>query len=118
MEDRFTNALTQNREFRQTRRFINNLNDDRVMIISNRPGQFAAMGYGSVKFSYANSHSSSLYKELQRGLYSDIIVMQRIEYRNRESMDDYTLSKKFRLRKLGEIQITKNYYMRISKVLL
>ncbi|MGD9209903.1 MAG: hypothetical protein PVI90_03970, partial [Desulfobacteraceae bacterium] len=70
MEDRFTNTLTQNREFRQSRKFVNALNNQQILLITNRPGQFTALDYGAVRFSYANQNVNTLKSELDKGLYS------------------------------------------------
>lgn len=116
MQDRFTNTLTLNREFRYVRNVIDDLNDRRILIIYHRPGQFTATGYGAVNFYYANRNSRTLLRDLKRGLYSDIIVMQRIQYKDQKPEKSYRLSDKFSLQKMDDIQITGQYFTRISKV--
>jgi hypothetical protein len=116
IEDRLTNTLTLNREFRQVRKFVNELNDNRILIVYHRPGQFAAMSYGAVKFSYANQNSESLLEGLERGLYSKIITMQRINYSDQKPTNGCDLIKKYKLHKLDQFQVTSKYFLRISEV--
>lgn len=116
IEDRFTNTLTLNREYREARAFVNTLDDKRILVVYHRPGQFTALDFGAVNFSYANTNSGSLLGRLDRGLFSNIIVMQRIQYSDKKPIDGCDLSNKFALQKIKEIQVTQDFFLRISKV--
>lgn len=116
IEDRFTNTLTLNREFRHVQSFVNGLNDKRILIIYHRPGQLTALGYGAVHFAYANQNSTSLLNDLNRGLFSDIIVMQRIQYKDQKPKDGCEISSEFSLKILDKMQVSSDFFIRISKV--
>lgn len=116
MEDRFTNTLILNREFRQAARFIRELDDKNALIVYHRPNQFAAMGLGAVKFNYAGKNANLLLRRLSNGFYSDIVVMQRIQYTDQKPVSDCQLPKNFNLKTLEKIQISSKIYLRISKV--
>jgi hypothetical protein len=112
-EGRFINQLILTREYNWSRKYIEEMNDKNILIISNRPGQFTALNYGAISISNAERDSKQLLRELDRGLFSNIIVLQRIKYSDKNKDE---LSKKFNLITLKTYQIKGDAYLRISKV--
>ncbi len=116
IEDRLTNTLTLNREFRQLQQFVDKLGDRRTLIIYHRPGMFTSMGYGAVKFSYFNTNSKNILSKLNKNLFSDIIVFQRIQYRDQKPIDGCLIAEDIVMHKIKEIQISSDFFIRISKI--
>jgi hypothetical protein len=115
VEGRFINALTLNRKTEHCMNFVSQLNDRNILIIDSRPGQSVAMGYGAVDFDYANKNAANTLLELNRHLYSRIIVFQEISYENNQPIKDNFLVSDYKLNTLSEIQITATEYLRISE---
>ena len=89
--------------------------DNNIMVIANRTGQYAAMGYGSVSFNYANQ-SRTIPIEFTKHLYSTIFVIQRIQTDSLVPLEDDLLDPKYKLEVLDEIQHRSECFIRISKV--
>jgi hypothetical protein len=118
VEGRFINTLTLNRQTGACIDFLKKLDDKNILIISSRPGQHVALGYGAVDFTYANKNAGSILNEARRHLYSRIIVFQEIMYDTSRPGDDTTLDVAYRLKPLYEIQITATAFLRISEVVI
>ena len=116
VEGRFINTLKLNRRTEHCLKFISELNDRNILIVSPRPGQYTALGYGAVNFSYANENRSSLLYEASRHLYSKIIVFQQIEYEGERPTNDTVLHSDYKLKPLYEIQVSATTFLRISEV--
>ncbi len=118
MSARFMNTTTLPRESRHCYNFLERQGERQVLVISDRPGQYAAFDYGAVDFDYANSHAALLKLELKRRLFREIYAFQRISYLTGQPVPQTALSEIFRLAPLYEIQITAEDYLRISRVAL
>lgn len=118
VEGRFINTLTLNRTTEQCIRFLDKTNDQNILVVSSRPGQYVAIGYGAIDFSYANNNKASLLTELKRHLYSRVIVFQDIEYKTGLPTADSALDGEYKLNTLAEIQTTATEFLRISEVKL
>jgi hypothetical protein len=118
VEGRFINTLTLNRTTEHCIRFLDKTNDQNVLVVSSRPGQYVAIGYGAIDFSYANANKASLLTELKRYLYSRLIVFQEIEYKTGLPTADSVLDADYKLNTLCEIQTTATGFLRISEVKL
>ncbi len=116
VEGRFINTLVLIREFRQTTEYVRRLESPNILVVSDRPGQFVALNYGSVNFEHANKNAARLMSELKKRLFSDIVVIQRISYLTKDPEKEYVLDKAFELEVSKEFQITANEFVRISKV--
>lgn len=116
VEGRFINTLKLNRRTEHCMNFIAELNDKNILIISPRPGQYTALGYGAVTFAYANENSNSTLNEAERHLYSKVIVFQQIRYEDKKPTKDTVLHSSYRLNTLYEIQVSATEFLRISEV--
>lgn len=116
MTARFMNTTTLPRESRHCYNFLERQGERHVLVVSDRPGQYAAFDYGAVDFGYANGNAATLKLQLQRHLYREIYTFQRINYATEKSVPSTAMSDAFRLSTLHEIQITAEDYLRISRV--
>jgi hypothetical protein len=116
VEGRFINSLTLNRETEHCIRFLDNLNNRNILVVSSRPGQYVAIGYGAVDFNYANNNNAATILEMQRHLYSRLIVFQEISYETGKPAQDTALNSDYKLNALYEIQTTATEFLRISEV--
>lgn len=117
MTGRFMNTTTLPRESRHCYDFLERQGERHVLVVSDRPGQYAAFDYGAVDFGYANANAATLKQQLQRHLYREIYTFQRIAYADNRPVAATALNDAFRLSTLYEIQITAEDYLRISRVL-
>jgi hypothetical protein len=118
VEGRFLNTLILNRQTSHSIDFLKKLDDRNILIVSSRPGQYVAIGYGAVDFDYANTNKNVLLNEARRHLYSKIIALQEIMYGAGLPTGDSTLDASYKLEPLYEIQITAESFLRISRVTL
>jgi hypothetical protein len=116
VEGRFINTLTLNRTTEHCIRFLDKTDDQNILVVSSRPGQYVAIGYGAIDFSYANKNKANLLTELKRHLYSRMIVFQDIEYKTDLPTADSVLDGEYKLNTLAEIQTTATEFLRISEV--
>ncbi len=115
-EGRFTNALTIVRETDDLYRFIKKLDDPKILLIVDRPGQYTVANVGAVGFGYANSHREQLLSDLKRGLMSDLWVFQKHSYQTGRPVADQILASEYEMDPVKDIQITATEYVRIAKV--
>jgi hypothetical protein len=118
VEGRFINSLTLNRTTEHCVSFLDKSDDRNILVVSSRPGQYVAIGYGAIDFSYAGKNKTSLLTELKRHLYSRLIVFQDIEYKTGLPTADSVLDGDYKLDTLYEIQTTATEFLRISEVKL
>lgn len=116
VQGRFINSLILNRTTDHCMNFLSGINDKNILIISDRPGQFTAIGYGAVNFSYANKNNVQTLNEAMRHLFSRIIVFQKIQYKDKKSVPGAALHSDYKLNTLYEIQISAAEFLRISEV--
>lgn len=116
VEGRFPNSLILIRETNFNYEFLQRLNQNDVLVITDRPGQYTALNYGAVDFGYANGAVKELQMELDRRLFSEIIVMQKISYDTKKPVDSNGLSDLFKLEVLEERQLTATEFQRVSRV--
>ena len=115
-QGRFTNSLTIIRETDDAYRFLNQLNDPKIMIIAERPGQYTVANFGAVGFSYANGNKSSMINDFNRGLYSDIWVFQKYLFDTGKPIHDQELAKEFNVEPVQDFMITASEFVRISRL--
>jgi len=116
VEGRFINTLKGNRVTEHCIRFLSGGNDKNILIIAERPGQFTALGYGAMNFSYVNKNSGQVLKEVGRHLFSKVFVFQEIEYQTQNPTKETALPPDYRLNPLYEVQISATEFLRISEV--
>ena len=115
----FINNMVITRIHQYTQKFLKNLNDPDVLIISAYAGQYTALNYSAVTFNYANQHSQSLLTELKAHRYSKILVLQEIDYTtNRPKWDNQRLDSRFEIKPLEEIQVLSDRFLRISRLVM
>jgi hypothetical protein len=117
VEGRFINTLILNRKTEQCIDFLSKLDNKNILIITSRPGQYVALGYGVIDFAYANQNKDTILLEQQRHLYPRLIVFQEIEYKTGLPIDYDFLHSDYKLRALYEIQNTATEFLRISEVI-
>ncbi len=116
VEGRFLNALTGNRRTEHCLNYLAERNEKDILIIDLRPGQYVATGYGAVNFVYANQHQEKVLREIDRHLFSKVIVFQEIEYETGQPTQKTQLPPVYNLEVLKEIQITATVFLRISQI--
>ncbi len=116
VEGRFINTLTGNRRMEHCLTYLSEAPDKGILIISLRPGQFVALGYGSVNFVYANKYQEKVLREIDRHLYSKVIVFQEIEYKSGQPTTKTKLPPAYNLKTLSEIQVSAREFLRIAEV--
>jgi len=118
VEGRFINTLTLNRRTEHCIEFLNKLDNENILVIAPRPGQYTALGYGAVSFGYANSNYQTILYQASRHLYTRIIVFQQILYQNEVPTQDTTLDVNYKLKTLYEIQVDADRFLRIAEVII
>jgi hypothetical protein len=115
--DPFTNSLDLVRKTRFVNDFIKTRSDrGRLLFISDRPGQLTALGYGAVKFRYANRRVDDLADEYQRRLYTGICAIQDINASSGAPVRGQTLHPRFQTAPLAEWLTESTRFVRISRV--
>ncbi len=115
-QGRFTNALTIIRETEDLYAFLDQVNDQKILIIVDRPGQYTVANTGAVGFGLANANKDGIISDLNRGLYNSIYVFQKFSYETGKPLPDQALDPKFVLEPVKELQVTASDFIRISKV--
>jgi len=118
IESRFINSLTLNREFDYTLSYLQKSDEKKILVIADRPGMYTSLEYGAVDFNYANKNAADLLRELDRHLFMDITVFQKIRHDNLVPIDSNKLDPAFKLYTIQEVQVTATEFLRISKVTL
>ena len=116
VEDRLTNNLMIIREYRYLDNFLKKNADKNTLIICGRPGQLIVSNYGSVSYNTANMESNIILGQMRNHLFSKIYVVQSIAYSNKEPFKDNALNSNYHLETEDELQMTGNYFFRISQV--
>lgn len=116
VEHRFINTLTINRETRFEYEFLDRLEGGNPLIVAERPGHFTIRRKSAIGFNAANQQADKVLAELRQNLFSDILVFQRIVYKNGEAHPNDTLDSKYKLETLEERQTSAKEFVRISRV--
>jgi hypothetical protein len=96
--------------------FIEKLPHKNVLLIHSRPGQYTVLGIGAVDFGWANVNKDSILLELDRKLYEEVYVFQRITYDPNTMGVPDPLDPAFQLETLRELQTSASETVRISRV--
>ncbi len=116
VEDKLSNNLFIVRENRYVRDFLSAHADRNVLVISGRPGQLVGGGYGSISYSTANQEKDTIVNQFRNHLFSDIYVVQSIDYRTLAPLSDNVVDPAYELEPVSRLQITGSYFFQISKV--
>ena len=115
----FINKMAITRIHQHTQKFLKNLDDPRVLIITSYSAQYAALNYSSVTIEYANQNYQSLLAELKEHRYSDIFVLQEIEYTSgKPKWTNQNLDPRFKLKPMEKVQVLNDRFIRISRVVM
>jgi len=114
-ESRFTNSLTIVRETEEDYRYLKELNDPNILIVAERPGQLTVANYGAVGFGYANGNKDSIMDDLNRGLFSDVVIFQKCSYETGKPLKDQTLDPIFKPQYVKDVMISTTEFVRVSK---
>jgi len=113
-ENKFMDLLILTRQHRIETKFLRDEGDKNVLVVSDRPRLFTALEYGAVNFEYARGGSAELLEELDRKLFSRILVMQEISYETGKATPATDPGPDYSLEPLLERQNSAESYVRIS----
>jgi hypothetical protein len=114
-QQRMMNRLTQTRENAATWRFFEGLNEERILIVTDRPNHFTIMNYGAMDFESAR-RDPYLFTALARRLFQDVYVIQQIELSTGQPLPKYSIWPDRRLTTVFEFQNDANVLVRISRL--
>ncbi len=114
-QSRLINELTLTREAATTWRFFESLHENRILIVTERPGLFTVMNYGSVDFEEAKRDPSVL-EGLARHLYYDIYLVQQVDLATNKVMPQYEIWPGRASIPMLEFQNDANATVRISRL--
>ncbi len=113
----FINNMVITRIHQHTQKFLKNLDEPDVLLVTAYAGQYTALNYSAVTINYANQHRRDLLVDLNAHRYSKILVLQEFEYATRSpKWRNQQLDPAFKLQPLRNIQILDDRYLRISKL--
>jgi hypothetical protein len=115
---RYMNKLTLTRRTWYGYRFLEEVKRPGVHVISDRPVNYSALGYGAMSFSYANKNASSVIKKLRCGMLDSIYVFQRLDADGGKPKNGNRLSKRYPLETVREAQLERGELLRISEIRL
>jgi hypothetical protein len=107
-------GLTAYREYKRNIEFLKGYPKESTLVISDSASKYAVQGYGSVGPNYANKRAEALLKDLQRHLFTDILVIQRVAFASQQATPK--LDPRFVLVPLFGYQNGGDHFIRISKV--
>ena len=116
-EGRFINELTLTREAAQTWRYFAQLHDKNIMVVTDRPGLYTVMDYGSEDLSVAKQ-AQDLPFELSRHLYRDMYVIQEIDLTTKKPLPEFEIWPEQKKESVLEFQNAENSTVRVSRVVL
>jgi hypothetical protein len=116
VEDRLTNTLMIIREYRHVDDFLKKNADKNALIIWGRPGELIVSDHGAISYSTANEQVDTVLGQFKNHLYSKIYVIQSIAYSNNTPFKDNVIDPRYQLETVEELQITGEYFYRISRV--
>jgi hypothetical protein len=112
---RMMNRLTQTRENASTWRFFDELEDRRIVIVTDRPNHFTIMNYGAMDFDTAR-RDKHLFTALARRLIQDVYVIQQIRLSTGEPLPGYEIWPDRTLDPVVEFQNDADVLVRVSRV--
>ena len=114
-QHRMMNRLTQTRECAATWRFFENLQQKRILVITDRPNLYTIMEYGAMDFETAR-HDRFIFKAFDRHLFYDIYLVQQIRLSTNEPLPGYEIWPDRRLQTMLEFQNDADVLIRISRL--
>jgi hypothetical protein len=114
-EHRLQNRLTQTRESAATWSFFERLQDERILIVTDRPNHFTIMNYGAMSFAAAK-RDPYLFTALERRLFQDVYVIQQLKLSTLEPRPGYEIWPDRKLEPVFEFQNDADVLVRVSRV--
>jgi hypothetical protein len=115
IDARFIHELILTRQAAATWRFFDKLGDKGILILSDRPGLYTIMDYGSVDITLADADRSPLY-ELSRHLYRDIYLVQEVDLATSKPLPAFDAWPDVEKETVFEFQNTDSTSVRIARV--
>jgi hypothetical protein len=114
-DPRFIDALIVTRQAAGTWRYFASLGDKNILILSDRPGLYTIMDYGSLDISMVTSDRSQMY-ELSRRLYHDIYIVQEMSLETKKPLPGFDPWPEVATETAYEFQNTDSEYIRVARV--
>lgn len=108
-------SLFLHRDFKICRKYIESLGTNNVLVITDRPSMYTALGVGSLNFEYSNSNAQLIIHNLKRHLYRNVFVIQHIRYTDNSAVE--SLNPEYELEPVLEFQNSEVDYVRLAKVI-
>lgn len=114
-QSRMLNRLTESRESAALWRFFEGLAEVRILVVSDRPHHYTIMNYGAMSLESARS-DPYLFTALERRLFQDVYVIQRLRLSTQELMPGQELWPDRELEPVLEFQNDADVLVRVSRV--
>ncbi len=114
-QSRMMNRLTQSRESAATWDFFARLNDERIIIVTDRPNHFTIMNYGAMSFDAAR-RDPYLLTALSRRLFQNVYVIQQVELSTGDILPGYEIWPERSFETVLEFQNDADVLVRVSRV--
>ena len=99
-------------------KYLKNLNDPDVLVITAYAGQYTALNFSAVTVQYANLHRQKLFANIKAHRYSKVLVFQEIDAAtNRPKWDNQRLDPRYKIKVVKNIQILNDRFLRISRLI-
>jgi hypothetical protein len=117
VEGRFINLLPTSRETYFEHEVVRRrYPDKKIVVFVEEPDQFTSLEYGAADFATANSNIPRFLSGLEKHLYQDIVVIQRILYATQAVDPKDALDPAYPLETISEYETGPDSFIRISKV--
>ena len=114
-EHRILNELTLTREAASTWRFFESLHENRILIVTDRPGLYTVMNYGALDFEAAKQ-DPNLLEALSRHLFYDIYLVQQVDLTTHKVLPQFEIWPDRPSQPMIEFQNDANATVRISRL--
>lgn len=114
-QSRMLNRLTESRESAALWRFFADLREARILVVSDRPHHYTIMNYGAMSLEGAR-RDPYLFTALERRLFQDVYVVQRLRLSTRELLPGQELWPDRDLEPVLEFQNDADVLVRVSRV--
>jgi len=114
-EYRILNELTLTREAATTWRFFESLHENRILVVTDRPGLYTIMNYGAVDFETAKN-DPTLIEAHDRHLFFDTYLVQQIDLTTKKPMPQFEIWPDRARQPMIEFQNDANATVRISRL--
>jgi hypothetical protein len=114
----FINKMVITRIHQHAQKYLKNLNDPDVLVITAYAAQYTALNFSAVTVQYANLHRQKLFANIKAHRYSKVLVFQEIDAAtNRPKWDNQRLDPRYKIKVVKNIQILNDRFLRISRLI-